>query len=223
MLFIYFSFILTKYVNKRMLEINVVTVHIIIRKPTFYIMAQKGKFKLVTHILWILTSDSFIKRFYRRLSKVRVPLYLALVFWVVSCIIVWSLTLYSIKVITGEVGVVGIGVGVYWDGNCDNPVNSLSWGKIVVNPLLLEVSKYLTVYVRNEGSIPAIIHLNVTEWSPFGIERYISLSWSCDGRVLGVNEAINVTLILSIDSEIWFEPSRIQDFSFNIIISASSP
>lgn len=153
---------------------------------------------------------------------VRVSLHLAVVLCVLSGIIVWGLTFYSFKVAVGEVRVIGIGVGVYWDSNCDNPVDSLSWGKIVINPLKPEASKNVTVYVKNEGNNLVVIQLNATGWSPSGVERYMRLSWDYDERVLGVDETVNVTLTLSVDSRIWFESPRIQDYSFDIIISASS-
>lgn len=139
---------------------------------------------------------------------------------VVCGVVVWGLTVYSFKVAVGEVRIIGVGVGVYWDSNCDNPVESLSWGKIIVDPLGSEASKNVTFYVRNEGSSPVAIRLNATSWSPLGVERYMRLSWDYDGRVLGVDEMVRVRLVLSVDSGIWYEFPRIQEYSFDIIISA---
>ena len=156
----------------------------------------------------------------RRFLAVRVTLGVALVLCVLCGIVVWGLTVYSLKVAVGEVKVIGVGVGVYWDSNCDNPVANLSWGKIVVNPLVPEASKNVTFYVRNEGSSPVVIRLNATSWSPSRVERYMRLSWDYDGRVLDVHETVRVRLLLSVDSGIWFESPRIQEYNFDIVISA---
>ena len=158
----------------------------------------------------------------RRFLAVRITLGVAVVLCVLCGIVVWGLTFYSLKVAVGEVRIIGVGVGVYWDRNCDNPVANLSWGKIVVNPLQPQVSKNVTVFVKNEGSNPVVIRLNVSDWFPTGIQGYMLLSWDYDGQVLGVDDAVKVTLVLSVDSRIWFESPRIQNYSFEITVSAVS-
>jgi len=162
-----------------------------------------------------------LRRFSERFFGVKVSLAVVFVLFVLFGVVVWSLTLYSLKVAVGEVRVVGVGVGVYWDSNCDNRVDFLSWGKIVVNPLIGEVSKNVTVCVRNEGSAPIVVRLNASNWSPANVEKYVRLSWDYDGRVLDSDETVTVTLTLSVDSGIWFESPRIQDYSFEIIVSAT--
>jgi len=158
----------------------------------------------------------------RRFLAVRITLGVALVLCVLCGIVVWGLTVYSFKVAVGEVRVIGVGVGVYWDSNCDNPVANLSWGKIVVNPLQPQVSKNVTVFVKNEGGNPAVVRLKVSDWFPPGIQGYMRLSWDYDERVLGIDDSVKVTLVLSVDSGIWFESPRIQDYGFDIVIWADS-
>jgi len=153
---------------------------------------------------------------------VRVSLGVVFVLCVVCGVVVWGLTVYSFKVAVGKVRVIGVGVGVYWDSNCDNPVDSLSWGKIVVDPLKPDVAKNVTVCVRNEGTNPVVIRLKVSGWSPPDVERYISLSWDYDGHVLEVGDSAIVTLFLWVDSGIWFESPRIQEYSFGIVVLAVS-
>jgi len=165
-------------------------------------------------------SRSGLKRFYEWFLGVRVSLGVVFVLCVVCGFVVWGLTVYSFKFVVGEIRVISVGVGVYWDSNCDNPVESLSWGKIAIDPLGSEASKNVTFYVRNEGSGPVVIRLNATKWSPLGVERYMRLSWDYDGRVVSVDEMVRVRLILFVDSGIWFESPRIQQYSFDIIISA---
>ena len=159
----------------------------------------------------------------RGFSEFKVSLDMVIILCFLTGFIVWGLTVYSFKVgwLSGETKVWGVGVGVYWDRNCDNPVNSISWGKIVVDPLKPEASKNITVYIKNEGYYPIVIKLNTSSWSPPSAQKYIRLSWDYDGHVLNVDEKVKVTLTLSIDSKIWFESPIIKDYSFNIIISAS--
>jgi len=158
----------------------------------------------------------------RRFLAVRITLGVALVLCVLCGIVVWGLTVYSFKVAVGEVRVIGVGVVVYWDSNCDNPVSNLSWGRIVVNPLQPQVSKNVTLFVKNEGTNPVVARLNVSDWFPEGIQGYMGLSWDYNGRVLEADDSAKVTLVLSVDSRIWFESPRIQNFGFDIIIWADS-
>lgn len=163
---------------------------------------------------------SVLRGFFEWSLGVRVSLGVVVVLCVVCGVVVWGLTVYSFKVAVGEVRVIGVGVGVYWDSNCDNPVDSLSWGKIVINPLNSEVSKNVTFFVRNEGSSPVVVRLNASNWSPRGVEKYIRLAWDYDGLAFGVDETVKVVLVLTVDSGIWYESPRIQEYGFDIVVSA---
>ena len=147
-------------------------------------------------------------------------MHVAIILCALSSIIVWGLTIYSFKVAIGEVKVIGVGVSVYWDRNCDNPVEYLSWGKIVVNPLKPWIEKNITLYVRNENDGPAIMELETSDWNPPRMEKYMRVDWDYDGKVLGAGEAAKVTIFLYINSSIWFESPRIEEFNFNMIVSA---
>ena len=165
-------------------------------------------------------SRSGFRRFFEWFLGVRVSLGVVFVLCVLCGAVVWGLTAYSCKVAVGEVRVIGVGVGVYWDKNCDNPVDSLSWGRIVIDPLSVRSGKNVTVYFRNEGGEPIVVRLNVSNWSPANVEKYMRLSWDYSGHVLAVDDIVEVALILSVDSGVWYESPRIQEYSFDIIISA---
>jgi hypothetical protein len=135
---------------------------------------------------------------------------------------VWGLTLYSFKVFEGSGRIIGIDVGVYWDSNCDNPIVSLSWGEVLVNPLMASESKNVTVFIQNKGTKPITLFLNTSSWDPPFLSKYINLGWDYDGHVLESMDVEKVNLILSIDSSIRFEFIWMQHYSFNIVISASS-
>jgi len=153
---------------------------------------------------------------------VRVSLGVVLVLCVVCGVVIWALTDYSYKVAIGEVGVIGFGVGVYWDRNCYNPVHFISWGKIVISPLG-PVSRNVTVYVRNEGRNPVVVQLSVSSWSPPSVERHMWVSWDYDGRVLQSGEKAEVTLTVLVDPGIGLESPRIREFRFDITVSATYP
>jgi len=153
--------------------------------------------------------------------SVRVSLVVVVILCFLCGVVVWGLTVYSFKVAVGEMRIIGVGVGVYWDSNCDNLVDSLSWGTIVIDPLRHEVSKNVTVYVKNESNNPVVISLDISDWSPLGVEKYMRLSWDYDGRILDVDDSISIMLELSAGTQIWFESSRIQEYAFNIVIMAN--
>jgi len=163
---------------------------------------------------------SYLKKAKRFFLEEKVSLHVAVVLCILTAIIVWSLTLYSFKVVIGEVRIKGIGVGVYWDENCDNPIDLINWGKIIVNPLKPYAYKNVTVYVRNEGSYPIFIKLNMLNLNPSSLEKYIHITWDYNGEVLNAKESVKVTLSLRINSNIWMELPRIDKFSFNLIVSA---
>ena len=150
--------------------------------------------------------------------RVKISLVLAAVLSILFCVLVWSVTVYFFNVAVGSSKINGVGFGVYWDSNCDNPVTSFSWGKIIVYPFMVTTSKSIVLYLRNEVNVPMIIQLNASDWSPSRVQDYLRLSWDYDGHVLQVNEIARITLTLYADSMIWFAYPKVQDFSFNITI-----
>lgn len=162
----------------------------------------------------------YFRNLIKRLLKVRISLGLVFVICVLFWVFVWGLFDFSFKFAAGNARVIGVGVGVYWDSNCDNAIVSLSWGKFVVNPMRISESKNVTVYVRNEGTEPIILFLNTYDLDPPFLRNYINLSWDYDGRFLESGEVMKVNLILSINSSIWWESIQAQKYSFNIKISA---
>lgn len=103
-----------------------------------------------------------------------------------------------------------LGVGVYWDAGCNNPVSSIDWG--VVDPGSQE---NVTVYMRNEANVPAIVSLSTENWDPPEASSYLTLGWDYSGQTLEPGESIEVTLILSISSDI----QDVTEFDFDIVIT----
>ncbi len=105
---------------------------------------------------------------------------------------------------------IGIGVGVYWDKDCRNTTNSLSWG--LINP---DSNNNLTIYVRNEYNSAVSLVLHTSNWTPYNSSSYMSLSWNYSEQILKTNEVIPIKLTLTISPTI----IDITDFSFETIIT----
>lgn len=106
-----------------------------------------------------------------------------------------------------------IGVGVYWDQACTNPVSSIAWGTLDPGATVER-----TVFVRNEGNTDSSISLTTSNWSPSNASDYITLNWDYSGQTLSVNQVVQVKFTLSVSSSI----SGITNFSFDITISTNA-
>lgn len=103
-----------------------------------------------------------------------------------------------------------LGVGVYWDEACRNPVSSLDWG--VVEP---GAHKNFTFYVRNEGNVPGVLSLSAVNWNPPAASSYMTLTWDYSGDALEPNKVVLVTLTLFISPDI----EGVITFNFETLIS----
>jgi hypothetical protein len=114
--------------------------------------------------------------------------------------------------IVGRGTVKAVGVGVFWDSNCTNPVSFIDWGMVEPGSM-----NNVTVYVRNEGNVAAGLSLATENWNPSNASDYLTLSWNYDGRQLNPLEVVQVTLTLTVS----YSVQGITSFSFDIIISAN--
>jgi len=105
-----------------------------------------------------------------------------------------------------------VGVGVYWDSTCSNPVTSINWGTVQPGS-----KKDTTVYIKNEGNAPETLSLETQNWNPTTASSYISLTWDYGGQAINVGGVVKVTLSLSVSSTI----QGITNFSFDIVITGS--
>lgn len=105
----------------------------------------------------------------------------------------------------------GIGVGIYWDNACTDRATSIDWG--LAEPGTIQNR---TVYIRNEGNANVTLALLTSNWSPTDAATYISLSWTYDNQTIPVNEAMQVTLGLTIASDV----TGITSFSFDVLVTA---
>jgi hypothetical protein len=105
----------------------------------------------------------------------------------------------------------GIGVGIYWDSGCTSRVTSIDWG--LAEPGTIQNK---TVYIKNEGNANVTLTLQTSNWSPTSATTYISLGWTYNNQTILVNQVLQVTLRLTIASNI----TGITTFSFDIIVTA---
>jgi len=98
--------------------------------------------------------------------------------------------------------------------------NSVNLGSLQVGD-----SKSFSFYIRSTSNFPVTLSLNATDWSPPGIDLYLSLSWNYNGTILNPGNQIPVTLTLnsplSSDFENYLIENQINTFNFNINIFAT--
>lgn len=117
------------------------------------------------------------------------------------------------RVILRNVGIVkAIGVGVYWDSGCTDPVTSVDWGTVEPGS-----AEDVMVYIKNEGSAPVTLALETENWNPPSVSTYMSLTWNYTGGITNVGEVVQVTFSLSVSDTI----EGITSFSFDIVIIGS--
>ncbi len=120
--------------------------------------------------------------------------------------------LFGSKTISNEGNVNTIGVGVYSEASCVNEVSTIDWGYVVPGS-----TKNVTVYVRNEGTIPMTLSMTVDSWDPAGASTYMVLSWNREGSQVNAQSVLQAVLTLSVSSSI----SDVSSFSFDITITGT--
>jgi len=121
--------------------------------------------------------------------------------------------LVATRTISNTGNLKAIGVGVYLDSSCTNPVSSIDWE--VLDPGA-KVNR--TIYVRNEGNVAVTLSMTTGNWNPSSASSYITLTWNREGYVLSTESVVKAVLTLSVSSSI----SAITSFSFDIIISGTA-
>lgn len=121
--------------------------------------------------------------------------------------------LFSFKSISSQGSIKKINVGVYWDGNCSNPVSSIDWGYIEPESI-----NDVSVFIRNEGTAPSDLFLSTDNWSPLNAFEFMILSWDYNGQTLDLSEVAPVTLALQVSTNV----TGIRSFSFYIIIGVTA-
>jgi hypothetical protein len=118
----------------------------------------------------------------------------------------------SNRTVSNSGSIKAIGVEVYSDQACTNPVSSLNWG--IVNP---GGSRNITVYIKNTGNSPITLSMTTSNWNPTNAPNYMALSWNYAGQTINANNVTPVTFTLTVSASI----TGITNFSFDITIAAN--
>jgi len=99
----------------------------------------------------------------------------------------------------------------------------IDWGE-----LTLGASKNATFYVRSTSNVDVELGLNVTNWTPGGIEDYLDIFWDYDGTLLssGPNQVpllVTVNLAVSSSGEFvdFIVENEVTSFGFDMTVYAS--
>lgn len=103
-------------------------------------------------------------------------------------------------------------IAVYYDPDCMVPASSIDWGTLYVGG-----SKDVTIYVRNEGSVPVTLS-NSTTWYSATASGYMTLNWNYKSQELAASSVMKIVLTLAVASDI---PATVKDFSFDLTITAT--
>ena len=109
-----------------------------------------------------------------------------------------------------------VGVGVYWDYSCTNPVSSLDWGALEAGD-----TKDHTVYLRNEGNVPITLSMTAENWEPSSAPTYMTLQWTRQNYVLPAGSRVSAKLTLSISQNINDANPSITSFGFDVVIEGT--
>ena len=116
------------------------------------------------------------------------------------------------KTLNSSGSVMAINIEVYSDIACTQPLSSLDWG--VPEP---GETVNLVVYLKNSGNADMTLNMYVSNWTPSGVDTYLSLSWDQENMVISPDEVLQSTISLLVDNGI----SGVTDFSFQITLQGT--
>ena len=132
---------------------------------------------------------------------------------VASALVASTFALFTIqKNIPGTGSIKGLGLGIYWDQQCQNPTSSIDFG--VLEP---GSQKDYTLYLRNEGNTDLTLNMVAENWDPTEATDYMSLTWNREGLEVSPDQVISFGLTLSVSANI----QDISSFSLDITISGT--
>lgn len=113
----------------------------------------------------------------------------------------------------GNTGTVkAIGVGVFWDQSCTQPVSAFNWGTLEPNS-----TQTISCYIKNEGNSPLTLAMSTSNWNPAAAAQYITLTWDKEGVSLNAGQVVKATFTLKVAANI----QGITNFSFDITIAGT--
>ena len=104
-----------------------------------------------------------------------------------------------------------VNVEVFWDRRCRprDKVNEIDWGGLKPSD---SISK--KIYIKHNSESNLILSVSSSDWYPVEAGNYLTLTCDKEGVIMGNQEVVEATLILTVSNEI----SGITNFSLNIVI-----
>jgi hypothetical protein len=97
---------------------------------------------------------------------------------------------------------------------------TVDWGELTLGSI-----KNASFNVKSTSNVDVQLGLNVTDWEPAGIEKYLTISWNYNGTLLSPNQELFVTANLEVSSSPDFidflVENNVTEFGFNMTIYAS--
>ena len=94
-----------------------------------------------------------------------------------------------------------IEVETYWDPNCENKIEALTWEEIKIEKRdwdeIIVQPVNTTIYVKSISNFRVTLNMFLTDWNPVEISDYLTISWDYNGTILKPGEVIPVTVKLS--------------------------
>jgi hypothetical protein len=131
---------------------------------------------------------------------------------IVATVVVASGILFGSKTVNNAGTINSIGVGVYWETDCENAIDVIDWGYLEPG-----AHQNVTIYIRNEGNVPMVLNMSTDNWNPPPASGYIDLEWDLDGHIVNGYSVLEATLSLQVSSNV----TEISDFSFDITIAGT--
>jgi len=103
-------------------------------------------------------------------------------------------------------------VTAWQDENCTIPLNEIDWGVIDAGE-----TKTFTAYLKIIGNKTAIIYSWADQWSPDGIQQYLTYGFDKNVTVIQPNVPLQVIFSLAVNESI---PATYSNFTFVIHVVA---
>jgi hypothetical protein len=147
------------------------------------------------------------------MQKINMITILAVTMTVIVVSVLAASLLVAYQRVPNSGNVKGVGVSVYWDSSCTNNVTSIDWGFLEPG-----TTTNVTVYIRNEGSIPVVLNMTTDNWNPTFASNNMTLSWNREGYVLNTTvSTVQTVLTLSVSPSI----NGVTNFTFDIVITGT--
>ena len=113
---------------------------------------------------------------------------------------------------TNTAASVDLGLKVYSDSACTQPLTSISWGALPPGGTANQV-----IYIKNTGSAPLTLGMTTANWNPTNAAASLVLTWDKQSTILEAGQSTKATLVLMAVSNI----EGINSFGFQIVLVAT--